>query len=76
MSTKSAEATFRRALVIRERLLGPDNSGLITTVEGLAYAQFGEKKYDEAESGIQAAAGVVAGFDGRSGASDGCADAG
>jgi tetratricopeptide (TPR) repeat protein len=48
-----AEDTFRRAMIIRERLLGPNDAGLITTVEGLAYAQFGQKKFAEAEPGYK-----------------------
>src|SRR5262249_2326872 len=49
----NAEDTFRRALVIRERLAGPLDSALIPTVEGLAYAQYGQKKYTEAEPGYK-----------------------
>jgi tetratricopeptide (TPR) repeat protein len=35
--------------VIRETLLGKDDADLIATVDGLAYACFGQKKYAEAE---------------------------
>ncbi len=48
-----AEETFRRPLVIRERLFGPLDAGLIPTVEGLAYAQYGQQKYAEAEPGYK-----------------------
>jgi tetratricopeptide (TPR) repeat protein len=44
-----AEAAFRHALVIRETLFGKNDADLIATVDGLAYACFGQKKYEEAE---------------------------
>jgi len=43
-------------LVILETLLGKDDADLIATVDGLAYACFGQKKYDEAEPIYQQAA--------------------
>ncbi len=45
-----AEETFRRAMVIRERLGGKMNADLIATVEGIAYAQYGQQKWDDAEA--------------------------
>ena len=48
-----AEETYRRALTIRERLFGPTDAGLIPTIEGLAYAQFGQLKFTEAEPGYK-----------------------
>ena len=36
-------------MVIRETLLGKEDADLIATVDGLAYACFGQKKYAEAE---------------------------
>jgi tetratricopeptide (TPR) repeat protein len=44
-----AEETYRHALVIRETLYGKKHADLIATVDGLAYALFGQKKYDAAE---------------------------
>ena len=44
-----AEETYRHALIIRETLYGKTNADLIATVNGLGYALFGQKKYDEAE---------------------------
>ncbi len=46
---EEAEESFRRAMVIRERLAGKMNGDLIATVEGLAYALYGQKKWDDAE---------------------------
>jgi tetratricopeptide (TPR) repeat protein len=46
---RNAEATYRHALVIRETLYGKTHADLIATVDGLAYALFGQKKYDAAE---------------------------
>jgi tetratricopeptide (TPR) repeat protein len=45
----NAEATYRHALVIRETLYGKKHADLIATVDGLGYALFGQKKFDEAE---------------------------
>ena len=45
----AAEATYRHALVIRETLYGKKHADLIATVDGLGYALFGQKKYDDAE---------------------------
>jgi tetratricopeptide (TPR) repeat protein len=44
-----AEEAYRHGLVIRESLYGKENADLIPTVDGLAYACFGQKKYDVAE---------------------------
>jgi tetratricopeptide (TPR) repeat protein len=44
-----AEETYRHALVIRETLYGKKHADLIATVDGLAYALFGQKKFDDAE---------------------------
>jgi len=44
-----AEETYRHALVIRETLYGKKHADLIATVDGLAYALFGQKKFDAAE---------------------------
>lgn len=46
---QQAEITYRHALVVRETLYGKVHADLIATVDGLAYALFGQKKYDEAE---------------------------
>jgi len=35
--------------VIRETLYGKEDPDLISTVDGMAYAMFGQKKYEEAE---------------------------
>jgi tetratricopeptide (TPR) repeat protein len=48
-----AEETYRRAMVIRERLAGKMSADLIATVEGIAYAQYGQKKWDDAEVNYQ-----------------------
>ena len=44
-----AEAAYRHALVIRETVYGKDDPDLIASADGLAYALFGQKKYDDAE---------------------------
>ena len=44
-----AEETYRHALVVRETLYGKTHADLIATVDGLAYALFGQKKFDAAE---------------------------
>jgi tetratricopeptide (TPR) repeat protein len=48
-----AETIFRRALIIRESVLGAEHADLLATLDGLAYAYFGQKKYDEAEATYQ-----------------------
>ena len=40
-----AEAAFRHVPVIRETLYGKTHPDLISTVDGLAYALFGQQKY-------------------------------
>lgn len=44
-----AEETYRHALVVRETLYGKVHGDLLGTLDGLAYALFGQKKYDAAE---------------------------
>jgi tetratricopeptide (TPR) repeat protein len=44
-----AEETYRKALIIRESVLGLEHADLLATLDGLAYAYFGQKKYDESE---------------------------
>ncbi|MGD1092060.1 MAG: tetratricopeptide repeat protein, partial [Bryobacteraceae bacterium] len=41
---EQAEQTYRHALLIRERFEGKDDADLISSVEGLAFALFGQKK--------------------------------
>ena len=45
----TAQETYRRALVIRERLYGREHADLIATLDGLAYACYAQKKYQLAE---------------------------
>jgi tetratricopeptide (TPR) repeat protein len=47
---QEAEETYRKALIIRESVLGSEHADLLATLDGLAYSYFGQKKYDEAEA--------------------------
>jgi len=53
-----AEAAFRHALVIRETLYGKTHADLISTVAGLAFALFGQQKYDQADPVYQRLIGL------------------
>ena len=44
-----ASEAFRHALIIRESLFGRVSLDLISSVDGLAYSLFGEKKFDDAD---------------------------
>ncbi len=50
---RQAEDIFRRALIIRESVLGSEHADLLATLDGLAYAYFGQQKYPEAEAAYQ-----------------------
>ena len=50
---RQAEDVFRRALIIRESVLGAEHADLLATLDGLAYAYFGQQKYPEAEAAYQ-----------------------
>src|SRR5579862_8039737 len=44
---RQAEDVFRRALIIRESVLGAEHADLLATLDGLAYSYFGQQKYPE-----------------------------